>query len=67
MTKPLDFSHAVPPLPPSPLRADVKGIVCPRCGCGHFRVVYTRAKLGGRIMRRRECRHCGRRITTWEK
>jgi len=43
-----------------------RGILCPRCGCTHFRVLYTRAKPGGRIMRRRECRHCGRRVTTWE-
>lgn len=42
------------------------GLVCPRCGCGHFEVVYTRAAPGGRIIRRRECRHCNRRITTQE-
>jgi transcriptional regulator NrdR family protein len=44
-----------------------RGLECPRCGCRHFRVVYTRAAQGGRIMRRRECRHCGRRITTSER
>lgn len=42
------------------------GIECPRCGCRHFEVIYTRAASGGRIIRRRECRHCGRRITTQE-
>lgn len=44
-----------------------RGLVCPKCNCRHFRVIYTRSAPGGRIMRRRECRHCGRRITTWEK
>jgi transcriptional regulator NrdR family protein len=46
---------------------DRRGIECPRCGCRHFRVIYTRAVWGGRIVRRRECRHCGRRITTSER
>jgi hypothetical protein len=40
---------------------------CRYCGCKHFRVVYTRPTYGGRIMRRRECRHCGKRMTTWER
>ena len=44
-----------------------RGIVCPRCGCAHFRVIYTRALWGGRIVRRRECRHCSRRVTTTER
>lgn len=44
-----------------------RGLVCPGCGCAHFRVLYTRAAWGGRIIRRRECRHCGRRITTYER
>lgn len=43
------------------------GIACPRCGCRDLRVIYTRHQRGGRIRRRRECRHCGRRITTDEK
>ena len=43
-----------------------RGLECPRCGCGHFRVLYTRRALGGRMLRRRECRHCGRRMTTYE-
>ena len=30
-------------------------------------VSYTRPAWGGRIMRRRECRNCGKRMTTWEK
>lgn len=44
-----------------------RGLECPRCGCGHFRVLYTRRALGGRLLRRRECRYCGRRITTYEQ
>ncbi|HUU60571.1 MAG TPA: hypothetical protein VMZ50_13605 [Phycisphaerae bacterium] len=64
------------------------GLECPRCGCRHFRTVYTRAHAGlrvgrdpetkrqvigpaeagaaGGVVRRRECRHCGRRMTTYE-
>jgi hypothetical protein len=44
---------------------DAVGLQCPQCGCRHFEVVYTRPKLR-RIQRCRECRHCGRRITTNE-
>ena len=43
-----------------------RGLECPRCGCGHFYVIYTRQAGRGRIVRRRECRHCGRRVTTRE-
>ena len=43
-----------------------RGLECPNCGCAHFRVLYTRRALGGRLLRRRECRFCGRRITTYE-
>lgn len=42
------------------------GLVCRHCGCRHFAVVYTRAIGQGRIRRRRECRHCGGRMTTTE-
>jgi len=44
-----------------------KGLVCRTCGCRHFRVLYTRPAWGGRLLRRRACRHCGRRITTYEQ
>jgi hypothetical protein len=44
-----------------------KGLVCRNCGCQHFEVLYTRPTWGGRLMRRRACRHCGRRITTHEQ
>ncbi len=44
-----------------------RGLMCRQCGCGHFRVLYTRRALGGRLLRRRECRHCGQRMTTYEQ
>ena len=44
-----------------------RGLQCPRCGCGHFFVLYTRRARGGRLLRRRQCRHCGRRVTTYEE
>ena len=43
-----------------------RGIVCPRCGCRHLYVVYTYPIKGGARRRRRQCRNCGRRITTDE-
>jgi len=48
---------------PQPLQ---HGLVCPQCGCRHFEVLYTRRAYGGKLIRRRACRHCGRRITTSE-
>ena len=46
--------------------AEGYGLECPKCGCRHFTVVYTRPGWGGKIKRRRACRNCGRRITTYE-
>ena len=51
--------------PSSQAPADV-GLVCRWCGCKHFYVIYTRPARGSRIARRRECRNCGKRMTTWE-
>ena len=63
-----DEPPALPGKPAEPLPADLPvGPECPRCGCRHLFVVYTRPQRDGRIVRRRECRHCGRRITTTEK
>lgn len=42
-----------------------RGIECPNCGCHHFRTIQTRAHAAG-IYRRRECRYCGRRLSTIE-
>ncbi len=47
--------------------ADRRGLECRPCGRKHFRVIDNRPTWGGRIMRRRECRHCGKRMTTWER
>jgi DNA-directed RNA polymerase subunit RPC12/RpoP len=55
------------PIPQTTPSADQRGLVCRHCGCKHFYVVYTRPAGGGKLVRRRECRHCGRRVTTWEK
>ena len=45
---------------------DDRGLCCRRCGCRHFYVIYTKRTTRNRILRRRECRHCGQRITTYE-
>jgi len=47
--------------------AEPRGLVCPQCGYLRFEVVYTRASIDRKIVRRRACRRCGRRITTWER
>ena len=61
------YTEPITPGSPPPGHADAeRGIECPLCGCHHFRVVYTR-RQAGRILRRRECRHCGRRLSTVER
>lgn len=45
---------------------DRPGIECPKCGCRHLPVAYTR-HVGSRIKRVRYCRHCGHRVVTSEK
>ncbi len=60
-----------------------RGMKCPRCGCEHFLTVYTRpgdvlvatrdpkgrqvVRRAPGVTRRRECRHCGHRMTTVER
>ncbi|TWU12084.1 transcriptional regulator NrdR [Symmachiella macrocystis] len=44
-----------------------RGLQCSACGHRRLRVVYTRAAKGGKLVRRRECRECGERISTWEQ
>ena len=44
-----------------------RGLECRYCGCRHFYVVYTRRASGGKLIRRRECRNCGKRMTTVEQ
>jgi hypothetical protein len=46
---------------------DKPGLECRWCGCKHFRVIYTRPTWGGRILRRRECWHCGNKLNTVEQ
>jgi len=41
------------------------GLTCPRCGCADLRVLNTRHTMG-RIVRYRQCRHCDRRVTSYE-
>ncbi len=43
-----------------------RGIMCPRCGCRHFKTTHTEPLRDGRIRRRKVCRHCGRKIVTFE-
>lgn len=52
--------------PPEPAESPTLGIMCPKCECRHFEVIYTTRKTHS-IVRRRECRHCGYRITTREQ
>ena len=44
-----------------------RGLICRECGYQHFRVIYTRPAWDRKLVRRRECRHCGTRMTTWER
>ena len=46
---------------------EARGIRCRSCGSQQLKVVYTCAKPQGLVMRRRECRSCGQRLTTWER
>ena len=52
--------------PPSELPQEY-GLRCKTCNCGHFYTLYTRRVYGNRIRRRKECRNCGKRVTTTEK
>jgi len=45
---------------------DELGIRCPRCGCRHFKTTNTEPLRDGRIRRRKLCRHCGRKVVTFE-
>jgi transcriptional regulator NrdR family protein len=49
-----------------PMGGSGSGVECRECGCRHFEVLYTRRLANGVILRRRACRHCGRRLTTYE-
>ncbi len=47
-------------------RRSESGICCPACGCRHFKTTHTEPLRDGRIRRRKACRHCGRRVVTFE-
>ena len=51
---------------PKPVRAE-RGICCPQCGCRHFFTTNTEPLRDGRIRRRKVCRHCGRKLATYEQ
>jgi hypothetical protein len=42
------------------------GLECPECGCRHFETIKSEPRTWG-ILRRKTCRHCGRRVTTRER
>jgi transcriptional regulator NrdR family protein len=48
------------------MSSDDKGLICRDCGCRHFYTTHTEPLKDGRIRRRRECRHCGRKVVTME-
>ncbi len=50
---------------PAPPRNQL-GIECPQCGCRHFLTTHTEPLQDGRIRRRKTCRHCHRKIVTYE-
>ena len=53
---------------PDPPPADMRtGVRCRRCGCAHVPVLYTHPMPYDRIKRIRECRHCGKRMVTYEE
>lgn len=47
-------------------RPTPRGITCHKCGSTRLRVLYTRPREA-HVLRRRCCRDCGARITTWER
>ncbi|GAB6184596.1 NrdR family transcriptional regulator [Thermopirellula anaerolimosa] len=59
-----DASQVPSGTPPAP--KPERGIACPRCGCRHLRTTHTEPLPSGRIRRRKVCRHCGRRMVTYE-
>jgi len=46
---------------------DERYLECRYCGGKHFRVVYAHPTIGGRILGRRKCRHCGKGMTAWDR
>lgn len=44
-----------------------EGPTCKECGCRHHYTSDLARLAGGRIRRRRVCRHCGHAFTTYER
>lgn len=66
-SSPLPDPEPPPGSPRAPRRhAETHGAGCPACGCCDSRVIYVRPAFGKKTMRRRECRYCGRRYSTYE-
>ena len=55
------------PRPEPDPKAEPSGLSCRACGSRELRVIYTRNAPMKRVMRRRECRRCGARSTTYEQ
>ena len=49
-----------------PSRDAPQRLTCPTCGCTHLPVLNTRHSEG-QTVRYHRCRHCGWRITTYER
>jgi transcriptional regulator NrdR family protein len=47
-------------------QGDNRGLRCWHRSYDRLKVVYTRKRLSGQI-RRRECKRCKKRMTTWER
>jgi len=47
--------------------ADDVGLKCPKCHCKHIPVLKSRNTVGDTRYRRRECRNCGHKFTTYER
>jgi transcriptional regulator NrdR family protein len=52
---------------PSKSPRSALGICCPQCGCRHFYTTHTEPLRDGRVRRRKVCRHCGRKLVTYER
>ncbi len=52
--------------PVEPEEKPEPGLACSNCACRDLPVYYTRSRRGF-ILRSRECRNCGKRMTTREK
>ncbi len=51
-----------------PNKSEMKfqSLECPKCGCRHMYTIETKS-TPHRIIRTRQCRHCGRRMKTYEQ